>query len=100
MPRYSGTKYHRQNNRYYKWREGGQGKEILDAEYTEDLEKDTNRYHDHYMERNGQWYVQSKYYDKHIFKETEIPNVEGMKAYEQGEYLDSLFKELQDLPDI
>jgi len=100
MSTWSRTKYHRQNNRYYKWRELRQGKEILDAEYKEDLEKNTSRYHEHYMERDGKWYAQSSYYGDHIFKEKEIPNMKGMKAYEQGEYLEDLFQELQGLPDM
>lgn len=53
--------------------------------------------HDHFYTKNGQWYVQTKIDNKHIFEEI-APGIRGVEQADSSEYLDALFDELQSLP--
>lgn len=96
MAGWSGAVYHRQNERYYKYKESGSNKDILDADTAEALEIGSHEYHDHHFKRNGAWYVQTKVENQHLFEENS-PNIRGVEQVSSGEYLDYLFEELKRL---
>lgn len=91
---YSSAKYHRQNDRYYKIKENGSNKDILEADKKAALEKGDSGYHDHYYKRNGRWYVQTKIASRHLFEQLK-PGIEGVECAEYADYLDHLFEELR-----
>ncbi|MCC3440243.1 MULTISPECIES: hypothetical protein [unclassified Microcoleus] len=96
---YTGPKYHRQNGRYYKVAIIRGEKNILDSDDKRGLERDyPGIMHDHFYTKNGQWYVQTKIENKHIFEEI-APGIRGVEQADSSEYLDALFDELQSLPD-
>lgn len=67
MAGWSRAIYHRQNERYYKYKESGSNKDILDADTAEALEIGSREYHDHHFKKNDAWYVQTKVENKHLF---------------------------------
>ncbi|SKB16154.1 hypothetical protein PL11201_80464 [Planktothrix sp. PCC 11201] len=96
MAAWSRAIYHRQNGRYYKYKESGSNKGILDADSADALEKGNPKYHDHFFKRSGTWYVQTKVENRHLFEEIS-PNISGVEQVSSGEYLDYLFDEIKRL---
>jgi len=96
---WDGPKYHRQNRRYYKYATLKGERNILDSDEKRGLESNNPEIlHDHFYTKNGQWYVQTKIDNKHLFEEI-APGIRGMEQADSSEYLDALFDELQSLPD-
>jgi len=93
---YSSAKYHRHNGRYYKIKESGANRDILDADNQEALERGNSDYHDHHFKRSGRWYVQTKIENSHLFDELS-PGIRGVESVRSAEYLDYLFEELKSL---
>jgi hypothetical protein len=96
MSGWSQAIYHRQNGRYYKYKDSWNGPDILDADTEDALEKGSRDFHDHFFKRNEVWYVQSKIDGSHLFEELS-PGIRGVNQVEAGEYLDYLFQELKRL---
>ncbi|MEG4495941.1 hypothetical protein QUB05_01125 [Microcoleus sp. F10-C6] len=96
---WDGPKYHRQNRRYYKCATMRGEKHILDSDDKRGLESNNPEIlHDHFYTKNGQWYVQTKIDNEHLFEEI-APGIRGVEQADSSEYLDALFDELQSLPD-
>lgn len=94
MADWSRAIYHPQNERYYKYKESGSNKDILDADSADALERGSPKYHDHFYKKGGTWYVQTKIDNQHLFEEIS-PNISGVQQVSSGEYLDYLFDELK-----
>jgi hypothetical protein len=94
MGDYSKAIYHDQNQRYYKYKDSGVNKDILDAESENALSIGSSEYHDRFFKRNGVWYIQTKIANRYLFTEIN-PHSQGVKPVASGEYLDYLFDELK-----
>jgi hypothetical protein len=96
---WDGPKYHRQNGWYYKYATIRGERHILSSDDKRGLEYDNpGIIHDHFYTKNGQWYVQTKIDNQHIFEEI-ARGIWGVEQVDSSEYLDALFDELQSLPD-
>ena len=96
---WDGSKYHRQNRLYYKLATIRGERNILESDDKLGLEPDNpGIMHDNFYTKNGQWYVQTKIENKHIFEKI-AHGIWGVEQADSSEYLDALFDELQSLPD-